>query len=313
MDLLERKQQALKIATLYKHLGYDNYFQRMSDCLSYAFFKEKLFYIPEYDDYEDEVIYLDEKRYWRLVGARFCRIRHCPVCQWRRAMRWQALTLKKLSKIAEEFPYSRWLFLTLTIKDCLITRLKTTIQKLNKAFLNLTRRSFFPAFGWLKSLEISLNGSHVHPHFHCLLLVDESYFSENYLEHEFWFNAWKKAAKLNYDPSVHITAIPPGEESSAIPEILKYSVKPSDLADINPSNLYELTRQLHHVKAINKGGILKDLLRDVDDNCDLIGSDPNGQFTNYSAIYRLDNYGGGTYEEFYKGESTHFEVLEFTD
>ena len=31
MDLLERKQQALKIATLYKHLGYDNYFQRMTD------------------------------------------------------------------------------------------------------------------------------------------------------------------------------------------------------------------------------------------------------------------------------------------
>ncbi len=310
MDLLQRKSQALSIARKYSLLGYDNYARRMEDCLSYAHFKEKSFYTPEYDDYEDEVIHVHEERKWRLVSARFCRIRHCPVCQWRRAMRWQALTLKKLSSIGSQFPHSRWLFLTLTVRNCLLTELKSTIQHLNQSFKKLTLRKAFPAFGWLKSLEVSLDNPYAHPHFHCLLMVDESYFSDNYLEHEYWCDTWKKVAKLNYNPSIHISAVPPEEELSVVSEILKYSIKPSDLAKITPLNLYELTNQLHHVKAINKGGILRDLLQDVNDDTDLIGSDGQGEETGHSAVYRLNNNGGGTYEEFYHGESTHFEVLE---
>ncbi|WP_164045311.1 protein rep, partial [Serratia marcescens] len=50
----------------------------------------------------------------RLRDARFCRVRHCPICQWRRSMMWQARFYQSLPKIVAEYPGARWLFLTLT-------------------------------------------------------------------------------------------------------------------------------------------------------------------------------------------------------
>ncbi|WP_162827406.1 protein rep, partial [Escherichia coli] len=49
-----------------------------------------------------------------LRSAQFCRDRHCPVCQWRRSLMWQARLYQALPKIVVDYPSSRWLFLTLT-------------------------------------------------------------------------------------------------------------------------------------------------------------------------------------------------------
>ncbi|WP_306465781.1 protein rep [Bifidobacterium breve] len=48
----------------------------------------------------------------RLRSAQFCRVRHCPVCQWRRTLMWQARFYQALPKIVVDYPSSRWLFLT---------------------------------------------------------------------------------------------------------------------------------------------------------------------------------------------------------
>ncbi|WP_253297333.1 protein rep, partial [Vibrio cholerae] len=48
----------------------------------------------------------------RLRSAQFCRVRHCPVCQWRRSLTWQARIYHSLPKIVVDYPSSRWLFLT---------------------------------------------------------------------------------------------------------------------------------------------------------------------------------------------------------
>ena len=34
----------------------------------------------------------------RLRSAQFCRVRHCPVCQWRRTLMWQARFYQALRK-----------------------------------------------------------------------------------------------------------------------------------------------------------------------------------------------------------------------
>lgn len=309
MDLLERKAEATRISRLYSSLGYDSYAERMSNCLSHAFFKERIRYIPDFDDF-GEVIHVEEKRLWRLVGAKFCRVRHCPVCQWRKSKRWQAIAFEMLPMIFDKVPDGRLLFLTLTIKNCAISRLNSTIQKLNKAFSRWVRWKSFPAIGWLKSLDISLNDSQVHPHFHCLLLVNNDYF-DNYFDKDWWVDSWRKVAKLNYDPSVYISAIKPDEELSIISEILSYSVKPSDLSNISADNLYQLTNQLHNVRAINRGGVFRNIFKDIDDNlADLIGSKGDYHDTgHYSGLYRLNNEGGGTYQLFYDDQLEYTEVL----
>ncbi|WP_181880031.1 protein rep, partial [Escherichia coli] len=39
----------------------------------------------------------------RLRSAQFCRVRHCPVCQWRRTLMWQARFYQALPKIVAQF------------------------------------------------------------------------------------------------------------------------------------------------------------------------------------------------------------------
>ena len=47
-----------------------------------------------------------------LKQAFFCRVRHCPVCQWRRSLLWRAVMFQQLPNIQERFPTHRWVFLT---------------------------------------------------------------------------------------------------------------------------------------------------------------------------------------------------------
>ncbi len=53
----------------------------------------------------------------QLRSARFCRVRHCPVCQWCRSLMWKAKAYQVLPKIIDRYPTHRWLFMTLTQKN----------------------------------------------------------------------------------------------------------------------------------------------------------------------------------------------------
>ena len=112
----------------------------------------------------------------KLREARFCRVRHCPVCQWRKSLMWRARFFKALPKIQEKYPTGRWVFLTLTIKNCEISKLRSTLDGMNKAWQRLTQRKVFPALGFLKSVEVTRkDDGTAHPHFHCLMLVPAGY------------------------------------------------------------------------------------------------------------------------------------------
>ncbi|MGZ7278142.1 protein rep, partial [Streptococcus pyogenes] len=70
----------------------------------------------------------------RLRSAEFCRVRHCPVCQWRRSLMWQARFYQALPRIVADYPDSRWMFLTLTVRNCDIADLAETLTAMNAAF-----------------------------------------------------------------------------------------------------------------------------------------------------------------------------------
>ncbi|WP_425333843.1 protein rep, partial [Klebsiella pneumoniae] len=73
----------------------------------------------------------------KLKSAHFCRVRHCPVCQWRKSLMWKARYWKALPEIQSKYPSGRWLFFTLTVRNCEITEVKNTIQNMHKAFIKL--------------------------------------------------------------------------------------------------------------------------------------------------------------------------------
>jgi plasmid rolling circle replication initiator protein Rep len=214
----------------------------------------------------------------KLQTARFCRVRHCPVCQWRKSMMWSARFLKATPAILKDHPKARFIFLTLTVRNCSIEDLRSTVQEMNKAFHRLIKRKEFPAIGFAKSLEITRgkDGS-AHPHFHVLMMVQPKYFDgKNYLSQNRWTDLWKDVLRVDYTPVVNVKAVKPNKnrpESEALPsaicETFKYSVKPEDLVS-DRAWLVELTTQLHKTRAINLGGVFKQYLSEEEPE-DLIG------------------------------------------
>ncbi|MEH2301762.1 MAG: protein rep [Nostoc sp.] len=181
----------------------------------------------------------------KLSDARFCRVRHCPICQWRRSLMWKARAYKILPQVVTDYPKHRWLFITLTVKNCQIKELKDNLDSINKAFKRLTELKAWPAKGWVKSTEVtkSKDGVSAHPHLHILAMVPPSYFSHGYLSYAKWVALWQQCLRIDYQPIIHTSAIAKHHNPSLlIPEILKYQVKESDLVGDREWFL-ELTRQ----------------------------------------------------------------------
>ena len=212
----------------------------------------------------------------KLLNTRFCRVRHCPVCQWRHSLAWKAKAYRVLPKVAQDYPKHRWLFLTLTVKNRTVEELRTSLNWMNKGFTRLTQLKAWPGEGWIKSTEVTRgeNGS-AHPHFHCLLIVPASYFSgQEYLSQARWTDLWQKCLRVDYKPITHVKAIPKHLDPQVIiPEILKYQVKESDLI-ADKGWFLELTTQLHRTRAVAVGGILRQYLRELEEEPnDLIRED----------------------------------------
>ena len=269
------RANADRVADHYKSGEYSAYAQRVSQCSELLDFK----LVPDSDQGAYRL---------KLSSARFCRVRHCPVCQWRRSLMWKARAFQALPKIIDEYPKYRWLFLTLTVKNCNVMDLKATIKHLNQSWQRFSQRKCFPAVGWLKSLEVtrSRNGS-AHPHFHCLLLVKPSYFrGKDYIRQSEWCDLWQSALRVGYQPIIDIQSVKNSEKLiDLIPEILKYCVKESDLIKDRQWFL-ELTRQMDRVRCVSTGGILKDYLKSLEQEPeDLIGKDDSETTINEGHLY----------------------------
>jgi len=203
----------------------------------------------------------------KLKNARFCHIRSCPVCQWRRSMAWQARMFTAMPKLSEQFPTHRWLMLTLTVRNVQISELKTTIKHMQQSFRRLRERKDFPAHGYIKSLEVtrSENGE-AHPHFHVLMMVPSGYFGRSYIKTERWSELWQESLRVDYLPVVDVRAVKskhkdrPHDISAAVVEVLKYETKVADLEQ-HPEFLRQLALQLVRVRAVEVGGILKEYLK----------------------------------------------------
>ena len=216
---------------------------------------------------EDDILKL------KLRSAKFCRVRHCPVCQWRRSLMWKAKAYQVLPKIMSKYPTHRWLFMTLTQKNVPITELRETLTKMNKGFERMVKRKMFPAVGWLRSMEVTRGrDGNAHPHFHCLLMVPASYFGQGYIKQHEWAALWRDCMRYDYSPVMDIQAVKKGSSpASLVPELLKYCTKESDMV-ADREWFLELTSQLHKMRAIATGGVLKEHLRELENEPDdLIG------------------------------------------
>lgn len=206
---------------------------------------------------------------FRLREARFCRVRHCPVCQWRRSLMWQARFYSALPVVQAANPKARWVLLTLTVRNCEIGELGEALKAMNEAWHRfIKRQEFKPVKGWVRTTEVTRgkDGS-AHPHFHALLMVQPSFFAKDYTKQSRWVELWQECARLDYAPNVDIRAVRPkrGQDpsdalSGAVAETLKYAVKPADMT-ADADWFLEMTRQVHKKRFVAAGGALKDVFK----------------------------------------------------
>lgn len=223
----EKKRKSIIVSQSFKRLGMESYSEAIQNCGSLLGF------------------YVSDDGTMSLHTANFCRKRLCPMCAWRRSLK----VFSQVSKIMDEavkINDRKFLFLTLTMRNVSGEELPEAVSTLLSAYSALFRKSSVKKciLGAFRALEITHNTnrrSHAfntfHPHLHCILMVNKSYFHKSYISQKQWSILWKDCLGVDYTPIVHIENVDPSDSNiqKAVAEISKYTVKDNDYlnSDIN--------------------------------------------------------------------------------
>lgn len=233
-----------------------------------------------------------------LHDASFCRVRLCPMCQWRRSLKLgqqarAVIAAANAAKTSRDGCGYGWVMLTLTVRNVPGSDLGHTIDHLHTA---LNRMQHSQAWkdavqGWMRATEITRNyvknskwyGTY-HPHLHLLLCVNRRYFkSAAYISKDGWQKLWQHYADTDYPPEVEVHAIrdkatgqlaqdakSDGKASiaGAIAETSKYIAKPAAyLAPEDAAGSLDAVQVLDMATEGRRltawGGVLKDTARDL--------------------------------------------------
>jgi plasmid rolling circle replication initiator protein Rep len=244
----------------------------------------------------------DAEQRQKLKTANFCRLRLCPMCNWRRSLKLFGQVSRITDRILQDAPSTRFIFVTLTVRNCEAAELTGMLDRMNKGFQLLTQKkqTFMPAarlkstlIGYLKAIEITYNQQEntYHPHLHCIFAVKAGYFrGSGYIKKSEYQGLWRQALKLDYDPIVHVEIIKNGT-SKAVAEVAKYPTKTADLLSVDDKDqaarsVAVLHKTLKGRRLITFGGVFaqakKELkLEDVDsENVDLLHVDQDDEKIN---------------------------------
>lgn len=171
-----------------------------------------------------------EKEHKKIANGNFCKNRFCPICSKRKATK-EYIALLAMSKYIEKEHKKAFIFLTLTVPNCEPDKLDETVRRMNSSFNRLFKRSgvLKVVKGHVKKLEVTYNheSNTFHPHFHVLIAVNKSYFTDKtYLSRDKWLELWKESYRDDTITQVDVRRITNLEKS--ILEISKYLSKDSD-------------------------------------------------------------------------------------
>lgn len=284
IDWRSKKLSTLELADSYRRLGYDSKHYRVKECGTFL----------EYKRFTNQTMKLNQ--------ANFCKVRLCPMCSWRRSLKIYGQVSKVMDYATENNDYD-FIFLTLTIRNCIGSELKNTIDTLMNGFNRLTKRKVFKQAikGHFRALEVThkLDNPNsecydtYHPHLHCILVVDKSYFNNNrlYIKQEQWVSLWKDVLSVDYMPTVDIRKFKDTKGhgvAKGIAEVAKYTVKDNDyiirdditnevIERLTDDAVFILDKALANRRLIAFGGVLKEIhqLLNLDDteNGDLVNTD----------------------------------------
>lgn len=249
-----RKVLSLKLADIFEDLGYKkSLVERVQTCGDVLRFVQK----------QDGSL--------KLYQAYFCKNKLCPMCNWRRSMKYSYQTSRIVDEVIKQEPKARFLFLTLTVKNVDGKDLNKTLSSLTKSFDRLFKRAKVQRnlLGYLRSVEVTHNENDntYHPHIHVLMMVKSSYFKgkENYISQKEWGDMWSQSLKVSYKPMIDIRTVKETGKGlrGAVLETAKYPTKPIKLNIENKQVVDDLYNGLYRKRQLGYGGLFKTIKKQL--------------------------------------------------
>lgn len=258
--MTKKKKQSVKLNLQRKFelMGLTKIAVRCGECSSFLTF-----------DHQIHITSHDERQ--KLMQANFCKNKFCPTCSKVNSLKVAMIVKQILEILGQKY---QPIFVTLTIKNPSITRLRGAIELLNKSFARMTKtkRWMNSIVGFFRAIEYLGDNTpegECHPHIHSILLVENNYFdrkSNKYITKDEWITMWRKALQVEYDPSIYIESIYDkmkeyseiSENLACALEVAKYCTTFADLQRLSDQDFGFLYRATKGARLYAFGGIFKD-------------------------------------------------------
>lgn len=254
-----KKQNNLKLAARYQMIAKKSTELSTND-----------YYARKYERLEQCSTYLEFRREkssgkYKLINTNLCRVRLCPLCSYKRSLAVYHNTAEIINYINTNYSRSKYLFLTLTIKNVSGSELSAAIDNLTRGWQNLAKQKRIKnvVLGTVRSIEITYNKrtNTFHPHLHVLLhTTSDVYAGRNYISQTEIAERWCSAAGIDYQPVVDIRQIR-HNRGREIAEIAKYSVKPLEWDKCAESVIITLDEVLHKRHLLSLSGTMREAKR----------------------------------------------------
>ena len=196
----------------------------------------------------------------RSYQASDCKNRFCPVCSWKKSRK-DAIKIAIMLKAIEEEENKVFLFLTLTAPNCTADNLSSEIDRFNKAYHKMFKRRNVQGAvkGYIRKLEVTTDQEEYitndlfrrkreyfekrnlnigdknpqyntyNPHFHAILIVNKTYFKNNYIKHDTWLQMWRDCMDDESITQVRIEKLTDRGTTNGVLEVAKYAAKSDEL------------------------------------------------------------------------------------
>jgi len=192
-----------------------------------------------------------------------CKNRFCPICAWKKAKK-DALALSVMMAYLKQEEQKEFIFLTLTAPNVKADELNDEIKHYNQSFQRLMQRQEVKKVvkGYARKLEITYNEERndYHPHFHVLLAVNKSYFTDKdyYINRDRWLELWQQVTKNSLITQVDVRKVRNSKDDKVY-ELAKYSAKDSDYL-INQDVFEVFYKALKGKRLIVYSGLFKEAI-----------------------------------------------------
>lgn len=251
----------------------------------------------------------------KLIAANFCHDVLCPMCNWRRALKYYSLVSSTMDLMKD----NRFIFVTYTIRNCTADKLSDTCDLLSKGLSRVWRLKEIKraCTGYFWSLEITYNHDFdtYHPHLHVIYSVNPSYFdSRDYIKQSRWVDIWGNAIEIDYRPDVYVKAVrskgniidaTKGEisYSKAVQKVAEYVAKSSEYVG-NYKVVKALVDSLEHRKKCSFVGDFAKYRKmikvsDSEMESDLINTDVNSIRNDVFKAFVSSSWNGSGYDSIY--------------